>query len=181
MHVKVEVEESVEASPASELSETSDCTSSTTRADVDVDDDTLQKELAARETKAVFWLRVLALISLLIAALAVSIAVYFIAKDAEIEEFETHYEGSSAKILQAFQGIVKQKLVAVGSIEVAVIAEAIHHDGSWPFMTIPAFQERAATARSMSGSLFLSINPIVNETDRLEWEDYVKGEDSDWM
>lgn len=175
--------ESIEVSAPSERSETSDCySSSSTRADAVADsDDALKKELAARETRAVVWLRVLAILSLLIAALAVSIVVYVIAKDAEMEEFETHYEGASVKVLQAFQGIVEQKLVAVGSIEVAAIAESLNSDKSWPFMTMPAFQERAATARSLSGSLFLSINPIVDETNRPKWEEYVKGENSDWM
>jgi len=179
------VEVSAEALP-DEQSETSDCYSaSSSSGGMDAADsssnDALKKELAARETKTVFWSRVLAFVCLLIAALVVSLIVYFLAKEAEMEEFETHYDGSSAKVLQAFQGIVDQKLLAVGSIEVAAIAEGQYHDKSWPLMTLPAFQERAATARSLSGSLFLSINPIVNETNRLEWEQFVEEEGSDWM
>lgn len=141
--------------------------------------DALKRELAERQTRTVFWLRVLVIASLLIAMLVVCITVYSKSRDAELDEFEAHFEGISAKVIQAFDQIVEQKLLAVGSVEVAAIAQSLGEERGWPFVTLSAFQERAASARSLSKSLFLSINPIVNDTDRSEWEDYVGEED--WM
>jgi len=145
----------------------------------EVESDALEKELAKRQTRTVFWLRVLVIASLLITALVVCVTVYFHTRKAEVEEFEAHFDGISAKVLQAFNGIVEQKLAAVGAVEVAAIAQGLREERGWPFVTLLSFQERAALARSLSESLFLSINPIVNESDRSEWEDYVR--DEDWM
>jgi len=141
--------------------------------------DTLEQELAKQQTSILFWLRVVVMASLLITALVVCVTVFINLREAEMEEFEAHFEGISAKVLQAFNGIVEQKLVAVGSVEVAAIAQSLVEERGWPFVTLSFFQERAASARSLSGSLFLSISPVVNASDRSEWEDYVR--EQNWM
>jgi hypothetical protein len=144
--------------------------------------DDLQRELGKRKTRAVLCLRLLFIVSLLGASLAVSLSVYFISSTAEHNNFATHWDGSSARMLQAFQDIAAKKLAAVGGLEVAFTAESLYHNEPWPFVTLPAFQERAATVRSLSGSLFLSISPIVaNGTMREEWEAYAAGNKSSWM
>ena len=81
-----------------------------------------EQQLAQRETRAVFRLRFLVMLVLQIAGIAVSFVVYFIARNAELDEFLTQYEGTSQKVLEAFQGIVSQKIGAISSLGVASIA-----------------------------------------------------------
>jgi hypothetical protein len=130
-------------------------------------------QLAQKETHDVFLLRVLVVIVLLLAAVAVSLVVFFITKKAEVDEFETQYTALADTILRAFEDIITQKLGAISSVGVAAIAHGIDHDKSWPLLTLSSFQERSATARSLSGALFISLNPVVSDTQRTDWEKFV--------
>jgi hypothetical protein len=136
--------------------------------------------LARNETIAVFRLRLLVFMILLMAAVAVSLIVFFITSGAENKESESQYEGAAEKVLDAFIDIVESKLASMASIGVAAIAHGIDNKRTWPFLTLSSFQQRAATAREESGALYIHINPMVSESNRQEWEEYVVGEDS-WM
>ena len=54
----------------------------------------------------------------------------------------------------------------------------IERNATWPFVTLSSFQRRAAIARSLSGSLYLSVNHYVTDNEREKWEKYV-AEDRD--
>jgi hypothetical protein len=137
--------------------------------------------LATKETAAVFRLRLIVFIVLLMAAIAVSVIVFYITSGAENEESESQYEGAAEKVLEAFIGIVDSKLAGVSSLGVAAIAHGVDHIRTWPFVKLSSFQERSATVREQSGGLYVHINPMVSESNRSEWEEYVVGEDSSWM
>jgi uncharacterized membrane protein len=139
-----------------------------------------REQLAQRETRIVFGLRVLVVIVLLLAAIGVSVVVYYITRNAEVDEFETQYTALADTVLRAFEDIVTQKLGALSSLGVAVIAHGVDLDQTWPFVTLSAFQPRSATARSLSGAVYLSINPIVSYAQRAEWEEYVV-EEAGWI
>jgi len=144
-------------------------------------DGAVKEQLAHRETRQVFRLRVLVILVLICAATAVSLVVFFITKNAERDEFRTQWYGSADKIVEAFQGIVKQKLGAISAVAVATIAHGVDHSRTWPFVTLSSFQQRSSTARKLSEALFVSINPFVHDTERTEWEEYVVSSDSYWM
>jgi hypothetical protein len=137
-------------------------------------------QLAQKESRNVLLLRVLVIIVLLFAAVAVSVVVYFITRFAEIDEYETQYKALADTVLRAFEDIVTQKMGAISSVGVAAIAHGVDLDREWPFVTLSFFQARAATARSLSGALFVSINPLVKETERAEWEKFVV-EEAGWI
>jgi hypothetical protein len=139
-------------------------------------------QLANRETVIVFRLRLLVFLVLLLASIAVSAVVYTITHDAEEAEAKTQYEGAAERVIDAFIDIVDSKLATVSSLGVAAIAHSVDHDTqTWPFVTLSRFQQRAATVREESGALYVHINPMVSESDRQEWEEFVVGEDSNWM
>lgn len=143
--------------------------------------DAVKEQLAHQETRAVIRLRVLVFLILFCAAAAVSVVVYVITKKAEEDEFNTQWNGSAEKIVEAFQGIVKQKIGAISSVGVANIAHGVDHNRTWPFVTLSSFQQRSSTARKLSDALFICMNPFVHETERAEWEKYVVSSDSYWM
>lgn len=152
-----------------------------------------QLDVARRETKAVFGVRFLIFIMLLLAALAVSIIVYLITSRAEQQEYETQYEGAYKKVMSSFADIVKIKLGGISTLGVAVMA---HGDttaaaaaaegiptttGGFPFVTLPRFQQRAAAIRSQSGALYLHVNPMVTAEQRAEWINYASSQENYWM
>ena len=130
-------------------------------------------QLAQKETRDVFLLRVLVVIVLLLAAVAVSVVVYFITRNAEVDEFETQYTALADTVLRAFEDIITQKLGAISSVGVAAIAHGVDANQSWPFLALSSFQERSATARSLSGAIFVSLNPVVKDPQRADWEKFV--------
>jgi hypothetical protein len=138
-------------------------------------------QLANRETVIVVRLRLLVFLVLLLASISVSAVVYYTANDAEETEAETQYDSAAERVIEAFIDIVDSKLATVSSLGVAAIAHGVDHTNAWPFVTLSRFQQRAATAREESGALYVHINPMVSESDRQEWEEFVVGEDSDWM
>jgi hypothetical protein len=142
--------------------------------------DAEKDQLAQKETRDVFLLRVLVVIVLLLAAVAVSIVVFFITRNAEVDEFETQYTALADTVLRAFEDIVTQKMGAISSVGVAAIAHGVDHSQSWPFLTLSSFQERSATARSLSGAVFVSLNPVVSDPQRAEWEKFLV-ENSGWI
>jgi hypothetical protein len=70
---------------------------------------------------------------------------------------------------------------AAGSLVVAIVADGLSHESAWPFVTLAAFQERAATVMRLSGALYIGMNPLVPHELREEWEAYSNfGDDTGW-
>ena len=168
----------IEMSVSSDCSETDSAPESNPYGN---DESKVREELTRKESKQVFRLRVVVILVLFCAAILVSVIVFHVTKSAQDDEFRSQYEGSAEKITEAFRGIVSQKLGAISAVGVAMIAHGVDHARSWPFVTLSSFQQRSSTARSLSGALFVSISPYVNQTHRSEWEKYVVSNDSYWI
>jgi hypothetical protein len=142
---------------------------------------TNKERLGQAETNAVFRLRLLVFLVMLLAAVAVSLTIYIITSEAEQDEFESQFDGVASKVLETFNNVVQQKVSAISSLAVAIIAHGVDHSRDWPFVTLSSFQQRSSTARKLADALFVTISPIVSEENRKEWEDFVTKEDSYWM
>jgi hypothetical protein len=135
------------------------------------------KDLLSRK---VVQLRVLVLIALLLAAAAVSIVIYLITRNAEMDEFEIQFDGNAEKVIESFTDIVKT-MGAISGLGVAITAHSQNTKSKWPFHSLSNFQERAGNARTLSGTLYVSVNPIVDTKEELDmWEEYVLGESNQW-
>jgi hypothetical protein len=52
----------------------------------------------------------------------------------------------------------------------------------WPYVTLDAFQRRASNARFLSGTTFISVNPIVKTDELVAWETFVQQTSANsWM
>jgi hypothetical protein len=129
--------------------------------------------IGKEESAQVFRLRLLVLLAIFSAAVAVSLVVYFLTSNGETDEFETQFEGASTKILNSFAEIVDRKLAAIGSLAVqASLDTASRPNVSWPFVTLSDYQLRASVTRELSGSLFVRLVPVVTDETRAAWEKY---------
>lgn len=138
--------------------------------------------IAKRETLAVNRLRALVFFVLFLAALIVCIIVYKVTKSADNKAYREHYEGAASKVTEAFLDIMESKMAAATTMTVAMTAYAKDHGSRWPYVTLPDFQPRSATARKQSGALYFHVNPLVTNATRKVWEsEYVVGNDSHWM
>ena len=139
--------------------------------------------MSHRESKAVKQLRVAVFCALLAAAIIVSVIVYVITKMGETNEFETQYDGMSGQLITTFNLIISQKLSVLGPLRVALMAHAIDREGqtAWPFVTLSSVQQRAATSKRLSNSFFVGVYHVIDDSNKLEWEEYVATEGPKWM
>jgi hypothetical protein len=119
----------------------------------------------------------------LMSGIGITLAIYFIAKRAEQESFYSQFDGASNKIIESFENIVT-KIGSINAIGIALTSQGYSDHSvksNWPFVTLPSFQQRAASARILSNALFITSVPIVNENNRDAWEEYSVGENKYWM
>jgi len=166
--------------------------SGTTTRTGDTEDDlhTIKDALAKQETKQLFRLRIIVVMILVAAATGISLAVFFLTRKAQVNEFESQYYGMADNIIDHFQEILKEVSAVSGlAVSATAHAESIHQlfDGktqipaAWPFVTLPYFQERAGNVRYLSGAIYVSINPIVTTEQLPFWESYVQSDANQWM
>lgn len=135
------------------------------------------RAIGKSETAAVFRLRVVVLIILVITAATVSGVVLKITQNGEKDELQTQYDGAAYAIQTAFVGIIEE-LSVISALGVMELSDSY---AGFPFQTLHNFNKRAANARYMTGALSISYCPIVTIDKREDWEAYVNGEDSQWM
>ncbi len=158
------------------------------------DDDfqSIKNALTKRETQQVFRLRVLVMFVLIAAATSISVVIFHLERSTQVEEFEADFYGVAEKVIEALQQVT-ESISAVGGLAVMATVDAqnqvlnasLTNSESvfvgWPFVTIDAFQERANNARSLSGSMYVSLNPIVQPNQLNEWEKFVQSNANSWM
>lgn len=140
--------------------------------------------IAKKETTAIFAQRLLVFAVMSCAAVTISLIVHRMTSRAEATEFKTQFAGAAKLLIGSFRDIVEVKFGALTALSVAITAHGIDHATQrWPFVTLSSFQQRADTALSNSGALYVHINPLVEgKEQRAEWEDFVvNNPDAQWM
>lgn len=100
--------------------------------------------------------------------------------DFSLRHLPFRFAGSAAKVTKSFEDILEHKIASIAAFGVTLTAYALDTNSTWPFVTLPNFQQRSASSRSLSGSLFHNVLPIVREEQRLEWEAYVSA-NNEWI
>jgi len=77
------------------------------------------------------------------------------------------------RITKSFEDILQQKIAAVAALGVTITASVLETNSTWPFVDIKNFQERSASARSLSGALALQMLPVVTNETRAGWEEFI--------
>jgi hypothetical protein len=128
--------------------------------------------LGRKENQAVSRLRVVVFLVLLVTATLVSVGVYlYIANDQE-EDFEHDFRAQATKILESFHESVERKLEAVDALSVAFTSYARGTGVTFPNVTLPDFEIRAANARILADSFVINYYPLVTDETRKGWEEY---------
>jgi hypothetical protein len=133
------------------------------------------------ETKKVNRLRLLVFAVLFVSATIVSALVYFITRAGDDKEFETEFFGLAEQISHAIHGIAHDKAASLGLLRVSYTSQARDTNSSWPFVTLTSFQQRAIAAASLANGLQIGIFPIIEQSNRQAWENYVSLQGQSWM
>ena len=89
------------------------------------------EKFTQNETKHVFRLRVLVIAVIILAAVAVSLVVFFLSKNGEEEEYEMQFEGTAEKVMEVFQAIVTEKFNALAGLSIAMTAHSMNTHRDW--------------------------------------------------
>ena len=103
----------------------------------------MKKDLSRQETLTVLLLRFLVILILVFSALGVSILVYSISTQSDEEVLVTQFYGAAKQLLDNFEAIGTEKILALGSLAVAATAQGIDHGADWPLTSLSSFQERS--------------------------------------
>jgi hypothetical protein len=140
-----------------------------------------QNEIATSESRVVKILRLFVFGIILLSAISISVIVFLISSEGEINEFTGQYDGMVEQLNAAISGIVSERIGSLGTLRVALIAHAIDHNRTWPFVTLSNFPQRAATAKRQSHAVSVGIYPVVQESDRKPWETFFATDGVHWM
>jgi hypothetical protein len=132
-------------------------------------------KLSQLASKRVYQTRFVVLLILSIASVGISLVVYHVCDRAEHNQFDSQFDGAADKVLEEFSALPMQ----IGSISAIGIMATIQgmnsrekNSKSWPFVTFPSFEHRAAVAVELSGSMTIVIHPLVSDDHRDEYETF---------
>ena len=137
--------------------------------------------LARRETRAVNYLKAVLFGVLALSTVGVATGVYLFVSTGETEKFETNFEQGAQKILGSIGQNIGTTLASLDVLVASMVSFAHSTNQTWPFVTVPDFEVRAAKVRSLSNLIFINHLPLVRPgEERDEWERY-SIENSDWV
>lgn len=137
-----------------------------------VGQDLMTEDLARRETRAVSRLRDAMIAVLVMAAIVLSVGVYRGTLSSQQSQFQRVFQDSSFKIVDSFQKGLQKRLNALDSIALDLGSFQKAMGDQWPGVSIPDFDERGSATRDLVDAAVLAWFPIVNDSNRLYWEDY---------
>ena len=133
--------------------------------------------ISHEETVDVHRFKILVLLVLFFVVVIVSPLVFAFITKTEQSQFEQKFQKDASKILEAVRMSIDNTLMPMDSLALALVAHARAQNDTWPFVTIPSYGARVAKMLPLADSIWISVLPIVNPADRVQWEDYSRSHD----
>ncbi|CAB9498276.1 Receptor-type guanylate cyclase gcy [Seminavis robusta] len=133
-----------------------------------------------KDNRAVSRSRALVFVVLATAAAVLAYLTYFYVHMEQREDFENEFANLADEIMDISQQNVKKVFGTLEGLSVAATSHALHNNESFPFVTIPNYPVKGATARASSQALIIAYLPLVSEENRRDWEQY-SVDNQDWI
>jgi len=134
-----------------------------------------KKRLARSETNVIKFLRTFTILVLFLATVGTSIFVYMRVNQIEGKKFEAEFMAQALKMHEGVQLNIEKKLSSIDALSLSVTSHALSGDG-FPNVTIPDFEVRGASTRTLGDMLMVYFLPVVTNETRLGWEAYARQE-----
>lgn len=132
-----------------------------------------KKSLAqTTENRVVGSLRIYLLLFLAVTAGLVGWGTYHYTAQVEIDEFETRFTSIAGSVSDSFHNAVERKLGALDAMSVTLTSHALQSGQSFPMVTLPDFETRAANTRILADGVYVFWLPYVTDDKRAAWEVY---------
>jgi hypothetical protein len=150
--------------------------------------------LARRENRSVSRFRYSLLLLLALAAVVLSTGTFLSCRRQQHDAFRTSFDVLSHQVTSSFGNSMQLRLQALQGMALDFDAYSKYsntNNASWPYVTLPDLQQRAAVAQSVAQAASIFIVPIVAGDDddaadatlkaRNEWESYAVQHAPDWL
>jgi hypothetical protein len=128
--------------------------------------------LGVNETRAIFCLRLIVLLTLIMFGLSLSISVYFLGVELEVHEFEEQFGFYEDQVIERFNRQLERKLNSMDALSTDMTSYAKSSGSEFPFVTVPDFEFRGANARISGDTVFTFYMPYITEDMKVPWEAY---------
>jgi hypothetical protein len=137
-------------------------------------------QIAAKESMAVFWSRILFMLLLVLLAIGTALAAYFAMVYAEQQKFRAKFLADSMKILESIGLTLDRSFGSIDAFAVNTVSIARDTNQTWPFVTIPDFALRSAKVLSLAKGIWFTNYIYVTHDQREKWQQYSLQND-DWV
>jgi hypothetical protein len=128
--------------------------------------------LGKNETRAIFCLRVVFLLALVLIGSCCAVSVYFIVLDTQQAELVKQFGFYADQVIDRFHGQLERKLDASDTLSTGMTSYALASGSKFPFVTVPDFEFMGANARIAGDTVMTFYMPYITEDLKTPWEAY---------
>ena len=134
--------------------------------------DSVADSIAKKDTTAACLMRVLVIALFICMSVFVPIIIFLTASNNEQENFESEFDALATKVVDSFEFNVARKLGAIDSLDISITSYAVGTNSTFPFVTLPDFDLRAANTLALADTFSVVFVPLVTQKNRAKWETY---------
>ena len=128
--------------------------------------------LAANETRAIFCLRLVVLLTLMILGISFALVLFKYTNARKEQEFEEQFGFYRDQVIEKFNRQLERKLNAMDTLSSEITSHAKSSGSEFPFVTVPDFEFRGANARISGDAVAIFYTPYITEDIKVPWETY---------
>jgi hypothetical protein len=128
--------------------------------------------IAAKESKAVRWIRLIAIAVVVLSTMGVALAVFFYMSNSERETFAYRFKSDSFKILESIGSTIDRSLGSVDAFAVNMVSSAKESNQTWPFVTLSDFPVKSSKLLTLSKGVLISPYCYVTHEQRPLWNNF---------
>jgi hypothetical protein len=130
------------------------------------------RNMIGRESKQIFWLRLMAMAVLIVATCLTSFAIFRVSRQAEHDAFESQFHGESTILKDTLLSNVLHMVRSMDNFAIMMTSHAQEQQQQtsssiWPYQVIPQFEIRGASTKALLGpavELLLFLPLVTSET-----------------
>jgi len=128
--------------------------------------------LAAQETRAIFCLRLVVLLTLMIFGVTFALALFTYTNATQEQDFEEQFGFYRDQVIEKFNRQLERTLNAMDTLSTEMTSHALSSGSEFPFVTFPDFEFRGANARISGDAVAIFYMPYITEDMIAPWEKY---------
>jgi hypothetical protein len=136
--------------------------------------------IAANESKAVRWIRVIAIAVITFSTLGVALGVFYYMTNTEKKSFAYRFKSDSYKILESIGSTFDRSLGSADAFAVNMVSSARESNQTWPFATLSDFPVKSSKLLTLSKGVLISPYFYVTHKQRPLWNKYAE-ENNGWV